>query len=152
MRPAKETLEGHEEFKERIKRILKGKGKDLSFRTTEEGLRQQLEDLEVHQLRHHADSELQKAKMVNAIYNDERTTGAKQGRRTAQNFVAIFSDFLCAYSGIIQLVRNAGQQYGEVAYETLSVLLIVCKVTLFPLEEPFLPSLITTGRRQQERK
>lgn len=125
MQPAEETLRGREQFKERIKRIFEGRQKDLHFNTTEDGLRQQMEELNVHQLREYAKFELQGAKDVNTIYNNDRTTGVRKGMHWAQHFGKVFSDFLGAYSGIIQLVRNAGQQYGEVAYETLSVLLIV---------------------------
>ena len=30
------------------------------------------------------------------------------------------------YSGIVDIVKGAGQIYGELAYETLSILFIVC--------------------------
>jgi hypothetical protein len=50
-------------------------------------------------------------------------------RHKAQNFVRAFADFLGAYSGIVELVKGAGQQYGQLAYETLSLFLTVrCKI------------------------
>jgi hypothetical protein len=108
-----------------MKRIFEGRRKDLYINTTEDGLRQQLEELNVHQLREYAQSELQGARDVNTVYNKDRTTGVRKRMHWAQEIGKAFSDFLASYSGIIELVRNAGQQYGEVAYETLSVLLIV---------------------------
>ena len=36
-----------------------------------------------------------------------------------------FADFVKAYSGIVELLKGAGGVYGSVAYEILSILLIV---------------------------
>jgi hypothetical protein len=59
-------------------------------------------------------------------YQDNR---AKPGRKKvgtkAQKFVKSFADFLGVYSGIVGLVKAGGGQYGELAYETLSILFIV---------------------------
>lgn len=49
----------------------------------------------------------------------------KKAGRVTQNFFTAFSDFLAAYSGIVEIVKGAGQQYGEAAYEALSLFLIV---------------------------
>jgi hypothetical protein len=42
-----------------------------------------------------------------------------------QGFLATMSEFLGCYSGIVEIVRCADQQYGGIAYGTISVLLIV---------------------------
>ena len=46
------------------------------------------------------------------------------GKQTIM-FANNFSSFLQAYSGIIEIMNGADQQYGGVAYSTLSLLLIV---------------------------
>ena len=48
----------------------------------------------------------------------------KVGKAT-QTFASNFSSFLQAYSGIIEIMKGADQQYGGVAYSALSLLLIV---------------------------
>ena len=48
----------------------------------------------------------------------------KVGKAT-QTFATNFSSFLQAYSGIIEIMKGADQQYGGVAYSALSLLLIV---------------------------
>ena len=73
-----------------------------------------------------ADCSLQGAEGVHAAYTKDRAVGAKKVGRRAQNFIKAFADFLGAYSGIVELVKGAGQQYGQIAYETLSMLLTVC--------------------------
>ncbi|KAL8920303.1 MAG: hypothetical protein Q9172_004562 [Xanthocarpia lactea] len=42
-----------------------------------------------------------------------------------QKFATKFSGFLESYSGIVEVVRGADQQYGGLAYSTLSLFLIV---------------------------
>ena len=48
----------------------------------------------------------------------------KIGKAT-RTFANNFSSFLQAYSGIIEIMKGADQQYGGVAYSALSLLLIV---------------------------
>lgn len=55
--------------------------------------------------------------------SDKRTI-VKVGKAT-QTFANNFSGFLQAYSGIIEIMKGADQQYGGVAYSALSLLLIV---------------------------
>ena len=45
--------------------------------------------------------------------------------KATQTFASNFSGFLEAYSGIIEIMKGADQQYGGVAYSALSLLLIV---------------------------
>ena len=45
--------------------------------------------------------------------------------KTTIAFANNFSSFLQAYSGIVEIMQGADQQYGGVAYSTLSLLLIV---------------------------
>ncbi|KAL9126195.1 MAG: hypothetical protein Q9217_004724 [Psora testacea] len=45
--------------------------------------------------------------------------------RNVQNFATKFSEFLESYSGIVEVVKGADQQYGGLAYGTLSLFFIV---------------------------
>lgn len=50
----------------------------------------------------------------------------KVGKKTVV-FANNFSSFLQAYSGIVEIMKGTDQQYGGLAYSTLSLLLIVRK-------------------------
>jgi len=126
---------------------LKGKGKDTTSVTTEKDLRTQLRELDIYKLQEHAGEDLLGAQMVNSSYNLERTTGSRKFGSRLQNFFTSFSEFLTAYSGIIELVRNAGQQYGEAAYQTLSILLTVRSLIVFFLFHIFAPETFTDRPR-----
>ena len=58
-----------------------------------------------------------------------------------QKFATSFSSFLQSYSGIVEVVKGADQQYGGLAYGTLSMFLIVRGHLVFPLK-------IAKNRRQ----
>lgn len=60
---------------------------------------------------------------------DEKSDWARsrpKASQYAQSFVTKFSDFLESYSGIVEIVKGADQQYGGLAYGTLSLFLVVC--------------------------
>ncbi|KIY04113.1 uncharacterized protein Z520_00805 [Fonsecaea multimorphosa CBS 102226] len=54
-----------------------------------------------------------------------RQTGSRRYGTAFQVFITRFSNFLTAYSGIVEVVKNASAPYGNLAYGTLSLLLIV---------------------------
>ncbi|KIW91001.1 uncharacterized protein Z519_08784 [Cladophialophora bantiana CBS 173.52] len=54
-----------------------------------------------------------------------RRNGSRRFGTAFQAFVTRFSNFLTAYSGIVDVVKNASSPYGNLAYGTLSLLLIV---------------------------
>ena len=60
----------------------------------------------------------------------------KVGKAT-QTFASNFSGFLQAYSGIIEIMKGADEQYGGAAYSALSLLLIVgrCPKKRYPLAD-----------------
>jgi len=61
-------------------------------------------------------------------YDRQKTRGVirKVGNKTVV-FVNNFSSFLQAYSGIVEIMKGADQQYGGVAYTSLSLFFIVSK-------------------------
>ncbi|TVY38285.1 hypothetical protein LOCC1_G007041, partial [Lachnellula occidentalis] len=69
--------------------------------------------------------ELNDADKAHDVYTEYRKKGPKRVGRWVQDFTSGFSRFVGAYSGMVDIVRGAGGPYGEVAYQTLSILLIV---------------------------
>ena len=58
------------------------------------------------------------------IHATSQQTLGKVGKATL-TFANNFSSFLQAYSGIVEIMQGADQQYGGIAYSALSLLLIV---------------------------
>ena len=56
-------------------------------------------------------------------HDTSRTPIKRAGRKTVA-FANNFSSFFQAYSGIVEKMKGADQQYGGIAYGTLSMLLI----------------------------
>lgn len=67
---------------------------------------------------------LNEAKGRQEKHRQNQQTIGKVGKATL-TFVNNFSGFLQAYSGIVEIMQAADQQYGGVAYSALSLLLIV---------------------------
>ena len=53
----------------------------------------------------------------------------RRAGKKAVIFANNFSGFLQAYSGIVEIMKAADQQYGGVAYGTLSLFLVVCQLS-----------------------
>ena len=87
--------------------------------------------------------DLKEATRYRDKHTDNQQTIGKVGKATL-TFVHNFSSFLQAYSGIVEIMQAADQQYGGVAYSALSLLLIV---SVF-LENTFQLLLIKIGRRK----
>jgi hypothetical protein len=92
--------------------------------TNEEDLQEQLYTLDNEALGCIAGSKLGDADTVLGKYQVDRKSG-KSFRSKFQNFFTSLSEFLRAYSGIIEFVKDAGQVYGDVAYETCHFFFIV---------------------------
>ena len=72
---------------------------------------------------------LESAQRQRDKHNTNNKILAKLGRKTV-TFVTNFSSFLEAYSGIVEIMKGADQQYGGAAYSILSLALIVCRCCL----------------------
>lgn len=99
----------------------------MQMTTLKEKLEQQILSCEkdFNAQRNLAFDTINSATNVRIQYQQNRATGVKKFGRITQNFFAQFSEFLRAYSGIVETLKGAGQGYGEVAYGTLSIFLIV---------------------------
>ena len=72
-----------------------------------------------------ASSELELAEAKNIIWSNNRKSGLRKVPALLQTFMTRFADFLEAYSGIVEIVKQADSQYGGLAYSTISLLLLV---------------------------
>ena len=72
-----------------------------------------------------ASSELELAEAKNIAWSNKRNSGLRKFPALLQSFMTRFADFLEAYSGIVEIVKQADSQYGGLAYSTLSLLLLV---------------------------
>lgn len=99
----------------------------MQMTTTKEKLEQQILSCEqdIITKRNLAYDAINGATDAHIKYQEDRVTGAKKVGRISQTFFVKFSEFLRAYSGIVEILKWAGQGYGEVAYGTLSIFLIV---------------------------
>ncbi|KAL9118251.1 MAG: hypothetical protein Q9187_005207 [Circinaria calcarea] len=131
LRPAKEAIQGHGYFRDKLRLGSRNKQANAKIASTRTALEQQIAEYKQDSnsfgdLRQQAADYITQANGFHKKYQEDRTTGAKKIGRYAQSFVNSFADFLSVYSGIIELLKGAGQIYGTVAYETLSIFFIVC--------------------------
>ena len=106
------------------------KGSSEEICNTEDGLKLQIMALATDNdnfdtLRQQAASNIDVATKTHITYENQRTTGRRKFGKSVSKFLKGFADFLSVYSGIVELVKGAGQIYGTVAYETLSIFLVV---------------------------
>ena len=106
--------------------LLKGTS-DLQAAKTKEELEQQIKKYQEDDdsLEDRAIAAMNSATQSHNNYETNRNSGGKKVGRIAQLFVKRFADFMQCYSGVIEVLKGAGQMYGIVAYETLSIFLVV---------------------------
>jgi hypothetical protein len=120
---------------EKARRLLAGKNKfanQLPIQIREKGLdrlgqvntREDLNKL-VCKEKEKVEEGLQRAALAQAKLDSERLHGPRKAGQALQSALVTFSKFLESYSGIVEVVKLADQQYGGLAYSILSVFLIV---------------------------
>jgi hypothetical protein len=110
-----------------LRKALRIGKQEVKIASTKDELNKQIEDVQNGQSPHAiALATLDDASKSHEIYVQDRKQGSKRVGRWAQEFANGFSEFVSAYSGIVDIVQGAGGPYGEVAYQTLSILLIAC--------------------------
>ncbi|KAL8907851.1 MAG: hypothetical protein Q9207_001175 [Kuettlingeria erythrocarpa] len=98
------------------------------YRTTKEILEGEiagLQDDDDLDIAGHAMQSLAHANTQRMSWATKRTKGARKVGTATQAFLNSFSGFLESYSGIVELVKVADNQYGGLAYGTLSLFLSV---------------------------
>jgi hypothetical protein len=69
--------------------------------------------------------ELEGAVKVQGAYEEERQAGGKMVGSVIQRYLNQFAQFVGAYGNLLEAVATAGGPYGEVGFQTLSILFIV---------------------------
>lgn len=133
--PANDAVGGNRKFEQFIKEKLKSKLLEEELPTTKKALNEllekQLKKFGIKDLKEIAENGLQYATNDQEDWSQKHQ---KQPGRYVQNFLTTFSRYLEAYSGVVEVVKSAGQPYGQVAYSTLSLFLIACSSMLkFPV-------------------
>lgn len=72
-----------------------------------------------------ASSEVLRARVAHRQWKLKRGSGVGKASAKLQSALSRFKDYLNAYSGLVDIARQADQQYGGLAYATLSAFLIV---------------------------
>lgn len=119
-------LKAHQQFRKGIRQALRVGNKEVQVAATKDELKKQIEEIQSGEsLRTIALENLDNASKSRDEYQFQREHGSKRVGRWAQEFANGFAEFVGAYSGIIDIIKGAGGPYGEVGYQTLSILLIV---------------------------
>jgi hypothetical protein len=120
------VIKAHHQFKKRIQHALRISNKEFQVATTKDELNKQIEEIQNGESLHAVALEnLDEASKSRDAYQLDRKHGAKRVGRWGQEFANAFAEFVSAYSGILDIVKGAGGPYGEIGYQTLSILLIV---------------------------
>lgn len=129
LEPVRKVLEDHHGFLAEAQRKAKN------------GRSHRLEETELSQLKEDVKRSLARATEARKTW-----LGARSKRSSnIQTFGARFCEFLTCYSGIVEVVKGADQQYGGIAYGTMSILFTVGRSS-HSREEP---GLTRSGGNQQ---
>ncbi|KAK4159563.1 hypothetical protein QBC43DRAFT_326896 [Cladorrhinum sp. PSN259] len=127
---AEELKSEHEYFKRRVTAGL-SKADTKNFASSKQELDKQISDVtggQNHLGAVEAVQESEKATKTHDRYRKDRGRGGKKAKRIAnqmQHGLSSFAQFVSAFDGILEKVASAGAPFGEVGYQTLSILLII---------------------------
>ncbi len=116
--PAKDLLDGSSSFKEISAKCAKEETVASDQIQSKEDLLKVIDSKTVN-------SEVTSLEAQKLLWSTQRKKGLRKFPRLLQSFMTRFADFLEAYAGIVEIVKQADSQYGGLAYSTLSVLLLV---------------------------
>ncbi|KAI9736713.1 MAG: hypothetical protein M1834_000917 [Cirrosporium novae-zelandiae] len=129
---AKAALKEEEDVKRRVQDVLRNEQINVNDEVscTKEGvknqiLRMQHREHRINSLKEITAIELEEAGAEKDKWDNQRQHGHRKGAASLQRFLNNLSGFLEAYSGVVEVVRCAGAQYGDAGYGALSLLLIV---------------------------
>lgn len=97
-----------------------------------------------------ASSEVLRARVTQRQWGLQRGSGVRKASTQIQSALRRFRQYLQCYSGLVEIVKQADEQYGGLAYGTLSLLLVVWKAgsRLFDLDSDTVNRLLKTSRKQ----
>ena len=116
-----------ETLKQLARESLVGIDIDQQIQETKQGLRRQLGGLQadVKGLAGSVAIELHGALTAQSKWEDSNAHGWGKAGASVQRFATTLAKFMETFSGVIEVMKNAGAPYGAVGYQSLSVLLIV---------------------------
>lgn len=117
----------HESFKRKVVRALKFGKSPAGIASSREELNRQISDLQgaTHPASTLAVQEVEAASKSHDAYRQARSQGAKMVASSVQRGLSEFAQFISAFDGLLEKVASAGAPFGEVGYQTLSILLMV---------------------------
>ena len=135
MKPANIVLQGNKKY---LRDWLPRLGENITSELTriircgersgeekQEDLLSQLNSMTLDRLSAYIGSEMQNLQRADSDLKRKKSKGVHKAVDKFQNFVISFDQFLTAYSGIVDIVKAADAQYGNVACATLSLLFAV---------------------------
>lgn len=81
--------------------------------------------MKIPELRARADLALGNTQDASAQWQEKRRHGHRKAGRLGQEFATNFAGFVRVYAGFVDLARQAGGPYADVAYGTLSLFFMV---------------------------
>lgn len=130
------AFKDQEALAHKVQNVLQGEHINVNNEVsrTKDGIKEQinqavLQESKIAPLKETVAAELVAANAEKTRWVNKRRHGHRKGASSLQKFLHNFSGFLEAFSGIVEVVRSAGAQYGEAGYGALSLLLIVCQST-----------------------
>ena len=115
-------MRGKDEFEQFVREKLKIKLATKQIQTTKEGLKDQLKELGVRDLKEVAEKGLDRVVGHGERWSQDHD---RQYGKYVQKFMTGFARYLEAYSGVVEVLKQGGSGYGAAAYSTLSLFLIV---------------------------
>lgn len=118
----------HKTFKKRLGRFLRQENRDVQIASTKEELLKHIRDAgEGHSpsLGDLAAKHFEVASKSQDVYKQQRESGIRGAGAMFQRVLYAFAQFAASYSSILDAVSSAAGPYGQVGYQTLSILLLV---------------------------
>lgn len=124
LEPAKAVLEDRDSWRQSLDNSLQSI--DANYDTTYSDLKAELGVLQAEVTggdANKAHEGLRKALTNRSRWKEDRQRSSRRAGAALQRWLNAFAGFLESYSGIVEVVKAADQQYGGLAYGTLSILL-----------------------------
>ncbi|KAL9023119.1 MAG: hypothetical protein Q9180_008380, partial [Flavoplaca navasiana] len=111
-------------FKKRVLNNFPARSEEVQ--TSQEGLLQEIDSVvTLPELRDQAHLALNNTHHVSAQWQEKGLHGVRKISRLGQEFATNFAGFVRVYAGFVDLARQAGGPYADVAYGTLSLFFMV---------------------------
>ncbi|KAH8885986.1 hypothetical protein GQ53DRAFT_845121 [Thozetella sp. PMI_491] len=121
LKDEKTIREEHESFKRRLKRYLPKDQNGVRIASSNGELREQINYIK-RSPQDQASSELMNAQASHELYTKKRLKGPKRFGRQAQEWITILAEFTEMFSEILEGIAQMGGIYGQIGYQTLSIL------------------------------